>query len=219
MIPTLNEEKGIENSIKAVPMGELQGSFNVEVIVVDGYSNDHTVEIAKSVGAKVIMEKRKGYGRAYKTGFDAAKGDLLIALDGDATYPASRIPEFLQLMANLDFLTTNRFAKIKKEAMSFRNRLGNGVLSFTARFLYGFPFHDSQSGMWVIRKSAWEKVRDKIKSDGMAFSQEIKIEFWRNGFRCLEAPIEYNERKGKAKLNPWKDGAKNFLHLFQKKIS
>lgn len=220
IIPTLNEEAGIAKAISAIPKERLQEDYEVEIIVVDGKSNDRTAEVASGLGANVVVEERKGYGRAYKTGFERAKGEILVSLDGDGTYPAAEIPEMLGLFVkeDLDFLTTDRFGGMGKGAMSFRNKMGNAALSIGSRILHGVPFKDSQSGMWLIRKSAWGKVKERIRADGMEFSEEIKIEFWRGGFRCREMPIHYAERSGKAKLNPWRDGIRNMLYLFQKKL-
>jgi len=65
-------------------------------MVVDGGSTDHTRETAKRNGAKVIVEPRKGYGRAYKTGFLYANGDIIVTLDGDYSYPAFLIQNLLK---------------------------------------------------------------------------------------------------------------------------
>src|SRR5689334_14104142 len=99
VIPTLNEGKSIGGVLDEIPEGVL------EVLVVDGNSADDTQDIARAKGARVIVEPRKGYGRAYKTGFLEAKGDFIATLDGDLTYPAERIAELGdQLVAEgLDF--------------------------------------------------------------------------------------------------------------------
>jgi len=216
IIPTLNEEDGIGKTIESIPSGKLR---NYEILIVDGNSKDKTVEISKKLGARVINEKRKGYGRAYKTGFENAKGDILITLDGDSTYPAKEIPKLIKLIKekNLEFITTNRFANMEEGAMSFRNKLGNKILSITCKLLFKTPFNDSQSGMWVLKKESWKKLEKYVKNDGMSFSQEIKIEAFRR-LKSLEVPIIYKIRKGKPKLNAWKDGLENLFALFSKRL-
>jgi len=219
IIPAINEEEGIGKTIEAIPVQKL-GDYEVEVLVIDGNSKDRTVGVAEKAGAHVIVEPRKGYGRAYKTGFDNANGDVFITADADHTYPVEDIPELLNYMIekNLDFLTTDRFSMMEKDAMNSRNKFGNNMLSITARTLFGVKFSDSQSGMWLMKRSVWEKIKDRVKSDGMPFSQEIKIEAFRSGFKCSEVGIRYRKREGEVKLNPWRDGIGNMLHLFRKRI-
>ena len=222
IIPAINEEQGIGKTISAIPRQKLKEmGYEIEVIVVDGDSKDRTVEFAKEAGARVIVEPREGYGRAYKTGFGSADGDIFITADADHTYPVEDIPELLKYMNEngLDFLTTDRFKIMEKDAMSSRNKLGNNILSITTRTLFGAPFNDSQSGMWLLKRSVWERIKDKVKNDGMPFSQEIKIESFRAGFKCDEIPIQYRKRHGEVKLNPWRDGMGNMLHLFKKRFS
>src|SRR5207245_5470442 len=77
IIPCLNEEQGIEQILRSMP------DFVDEVIVVDNDSTDRTSEIAASLGATVIREEVRGYGRSYKRGFAGATGDIIITLDGD----------------------------------------------------------------------------------------------------------------------------------------
>jgi hypothetical protein len=214
VIPTLNEEESIGHVIEKIPRDK---RYEWEILIVDGDSKDRTREIAESLGARVIIEKRKGYGRAYKTGFAAAKGDIIVTLDGDDTYPAEQIPELVDylLKNNLDFISCERFSKMKEGAMSLTHRVGNKVLTITLRVLFGVKIKDSQSGMWVFRKAILDSLN--LTSDGMAFSEEIKIEAWKK-FRCEEVPIEYRERKGEVKLNTWEDGLKNLSFLFKKRF-
>src|SRR6267142_1322844 len=114
VIPTLNEGDSIGAVIDEIPKGVL------EILVVDGNSKDGTQEIARGKGARVVVEPRKGYGRAYKTGFLEAKGEIIATLDGDLTYPASRIGEFAALLEREgpDFITCDRLSTLRKEAMS-----------------------------------------------------------------------------------------------------
>ncbi|MDD5023395.1 MAG: glycosyltransferase family 2 protein [Candidatus ainarchaeum sp.] len=221
IIPTLNEVAGIRKTIESIPIQNLKKlGYDLEILIIDGDSKDGTIEEVKKTGTELFIEKRRGYGRAYKTGFEKANGEIFVTIDADGTYPAEKIPELLEKFKEekLDFLTTDRFHSMKKGSMSARNKLGNAVLSITAKTLFGIPFNDSQSGMWILTKDAWNKVKDSVLSDGMAFSQELKIEMYRNKLKCKEIGIEYDVRFGKPKLNPWKDGINNLLHLLKKRI-
>jgi len=214
IIPTLNEEEAIGKVIDSIPEKE-----KMEILIVDGFSTDRTVEIARSKGAKVVFEKRKGYGRAYKTGFKEAKGDVIVTLDGDLTYPAEKIPELVRLLEekDVDFISCDRLSLLQKRAMSRKHRFGNWVLKTVANLLFGLKLKDSQSGMWVFKKEVLEKI--KLTSDGMSLSEEIKIEAFKNpDIRAIEVPIEYRPRVGEIKLNSWRDGWNNLKFLFKKRF-
>jgi glycosyltransferase involved in cell wall biosynthesis len=215
IIPTMNEERSIGLVIDEV--NKALGPRPHEILVVDTNSKDRTREIAVERGAVLVDEPRRGYGRAYKTGFEKASGEFLATLDADTTYPASEIPPLLDMLesGNLDFITTNRFAGMQKGAMGAKHRFGNWVLSATARLLFRVKVKDSQSGMWVFRKSILKDL--VLENDWMAFSEEIKIEAFKKS-RAAEVPITYSTRLGDVKLNSWNDGFGNLKYLFRKRF-
>lgn len=221
VIPALNEENGIAGTIKAVPVKELKDmGYEVQVLVVDNGSTDRTTDLAKQAGADVVFEARRGYGRAYKTGFAYAKGDIVATADADMTYPVEDIPKMVQQLEeeNLDFITTNRYAYMRDGAMSMLHKIGNGVLNTTTRLLFQADLRDSQSGMWVFRKAILDRI--VLQADSMAFSQELKIEAcYYAGCRWKEIPIEYRARVGEVKLRSWQDGFGNLFQLINKRIS
>src|SRR6516164_4364752 len=116
IIPCLNEEQGIERVLRAMP------DFVDEVIVVDNDSTDRTSEVAESLGAKVIREEVRGYGRSYKRGFTQATGDVIVTLDGDHSYPVDALSYLIEAFLHLkvDFLNASRFPVRDPEAMSLR---------------------------------------------------------------------------------------------------
>jgi len=213
IIPCLNEEQGIEQVLRRTP------SFVDQVIVVDNGSTDSTAQVAASLGASVIREDVRGYGRAYKTGFSRATGDIIITLDGDHSYPPDAISYLLEALIHLeaDFLNASRFPVQDRRAMSFKHKFGNFVLSVVMSILFFRWVRDSQSGMWVFRRRILEDM--KLDSDGMAFSEEIKIEALLNPkIRFVEISIQYSSRLGEIKLNPWKDGFQNLFFLLRKRF-
>jgi glycosyltransferase involved in cell wall biosynthesis len=213
IIPCLNEEQGIEQVMQRMPQ------FVDQVIVVDNGSTDRTAEVAQQYGAQVIHEQVRGYGRAYKSGFQKATGDVIITLDGDHSYPVDALSYLLEAFRHLDvdFLNASRFPVRDRHAMSFKHKFGNWVLSFAMSLLYFRWVRDSQSGMWVFRRSILANMN--LTSDGMAFSEEIKIEALKSGARFQELSIQYSSRLGEIKLNPWRDGFYNLWFLLKKRFS
>ncbi|HYP15169.1 MAG TPA: glycosyltransferase family 2 protein [Bryobacteraceae bacterium] len=214
IIPCLNEEQGIEKVLRDMP------EFVDQVIVVDNGSTDRTSDVAKSLGAEVIQEEMRGYGRAYKRGFKCATGDIIVTLDGDHSYPVDAISYLLEAFRHLDvdFLSASRFPVRDRRAMSVKHRLGNLILSTAMSMLYFRWVRDSQSGMWVFRRSVLGKMR--LEADGMAFSEEIKIEaLKRPEIRFSEISIMYSSRLGEIKLNPWRDGFYNLWFLLKKRFT
>ncbi|OUJ19263.1 Glycosyl transferase family 2 [Methanonatronarchaeum thermophilum] len=217
VIPTLNEEKGIKKTLKKLQ--QLKNEYDVEYLVIDGGSTDQTQKNAKKLGAKVITEKRKGYGRAYKTGFQHATGDIIITMDGDNSYPAENINKHLKtfLQNEVDFMTTNRFAKLGENAMSTKHKIGNWILTTTTNLLFNTNLKDSQSGMWIFKKEILNKIQ--LTSNGMPFSEEIKIETTKHPeIKTTEIPIKYQKRTGEVVISSWKDGLKNLLFIPKKRL-
>jgi glycosyltransferase involved in cell wall biosynthesis len=214
IIPCLNEEQGIRRVLEAMP------EFVDETIVVDNDSTDRTYEVASALGAKVIREEVRGYGRSYKRGFALAAGDIIVTLDGDHSYPVDAISYLLEafLHLNVDFLNASRFPVRDRNAMSLKHKMGNLILSLAMSVLYFRWVRDSQSGMWVLRRSILAGM--KLESDGMAFSEEIKIEALKSRHvRFGEISILYTSRLGEIKLNPWRDGLRNLWFLVKKRFS
>ena len=222
IIPALNEKDGIEKTIKAVPVAELAAmGYRTQVVVVDNGSLDGTGVKAKKAGAEVVRELRRGYGRAYKTGFATARGDIIATCDADATYPLESIPELVKTLEEegLDFITTNRFPLMEKEAMSLRNKIGNTILSIAVRLLFGLKVRDPESGMWVFQKNILDSLR--LDSDIWPLSHELKLEVcYYHQFRWKEIPIRYKARAGKTKLlRGWLVGFLDLFHIIKMRIT
>jgi len=224
VLPTLNEEEGIGSTLESINYEEFKKrDWNIETLIVDSGSTDMTREVAHAKGARVILEERKGYGRAYKTGFKEAKGDIICTGDADATYPFDELHNYIDLLISedLDFITTNRFAELQKKGMAPHHKIGNKGLSFVLRFLFRVKIKDSQSGMWVFRKKILEKIQPLEKfNDGMPFSEELKIEAFKSSdIKAKEISSRLYQRRGKEKMHFWKDGLHDLGFLFKKRIT
>jgi len=212
VVPCHNEEESIQKVIQSIPQ-EID-----EIIVVDNNSTDKTAMIASRLGARVIFEGGRGYGKALKTGFQNARGDIIITFDGDGQHPAGKILEMVRYLEEkkLDFLSGKRFP-VDSSSLSFTRIFGNKLLTFSVNILFNLKIRDSQSGMWVFRRKVNEKII--LESDGMALSEEIKIKV------CLhpslvfgEYPIPYHQRTGNSKLSVVKDGLKNLFLLLRLRL-
>jgi len=212
VIPCYNEENGVREVIGRIP------PIVDEIVVVDNNCTDRTAEVARSLGARVVQQKTPGYGAAYKAGLAAATGDVVVTMDGDGTYPPEEIARLVDMLEEKrwDFLSASRFPLADPRAMNLTNRIGNGVLTVTAMLLFFVPIRDSQSGMWVFRRALLPRMR--LHSDGMPFSQEIKLEAILRGASFGEGHIPYGARIGEVKLQKWRDGWLNLSHLVRKRF-
>ena len=219
----MNEEKGIGKTINSINKEYFnKKNWNLKIFIVDGNSKDKTRLIAKENGAEVIIEKRRGYGRAYKTGLSKLPGDIIVTGDADATYPFNSIHKYIQMLIddNIDFITTDRFAELRHGSMSVKHRFGNLILAITLRILFWVNIRDSQSGMWIFRKETLKKIQPLNKfNNGMAFSEEIKIEMFKSHeIKAKEISSTLYPREGEVKLESFKDGWKNLKFLLKKRI-
>jgi hypothetical protein len=214
VIPALNEETGIVATIQRAPKDLL------EVIVVDGGSKDDTVKRAESAGARVIVEPRRGYGRAYKAGFNAARGELIATADADGTYPVEMIPHVADFLERkkLQFVSCSRFPLADMKSMPVMNKYGNVGLSMAATLLYLHPFRDISSGMWVFRRSFLEQM--DLETEGWCFSNEIKLEaFFTQPGKFAEFVVPYDERVGPThNVTIWRTGVEVLGFMAYKRL-
>ena len=213
IIPCFNEETGIARVLAKAP------PFIDEIIVVDNGSTDNTEHIARVAGADVIVEHRRGYGRAYRTGFKRARGDLIVTSDGDGTYPVEDVAEIIDYLLDtpLDFVSASRFPLRDKRSMSFRNFVGNVFITFLVVLLFHERITDALTGMWVFRRRCLNGIT--LISNNWDFSEEIKIEAIHNPhIRFGEYPLIYRERAGQTKMFPWTVALSNVWFLFFKRM-
>ena len=217
VIPAYNEELSIAGTIKEIKRTVKNNkSYDFEIVVSNNNSKDRTGEIAKKEGARVVFEKKQGYGHAYKKGLSEAKGDIIITSDADGTYPLCDILRFIKILeeGKYDFVIGNRFAGLEKKSMNIVNRFGNIFLTLMTNLIYGIKIHDSQSGMVAFKKDYLKKIDFDLLSNGMALCQELKLYAICLGMKVKEIPIKYRARIGSSKLSVIGDGFGNFVALW-----
>jgi len=212
VIPTLNEAGNIREALETL---DRELAYPKEIIVVDGNSTDGTIEIVKDTNCKLIIEPRRGYGVALRTGMKAAKGDVVIMVDGDGTYEVKHVNRLLQRLVETDAemcLATRMYDPDK--AMGLMNFVGNKIITFCFNMLYKQNLSDTQSGFRAISHSAIEKL--DFKETDMAFATEMLAKFAKKGFRMVEVPSSYKIRKyGKTKLKPFSSGIEIFATILK----
>lgn len=194
---TRNEEKAI-----AVVVGDIKKVVpEAEILIVDS-SEDRTPEIAESLGVKVIRQyPPRGYNPAMYLALKSAKGEVIVTLDCDNTYPVEQIPILVNriLKDNYDVVDTSRL-KTKPDKMPWINYLANFGFALLASILFCRRITDLHSGMRAYRK----KIIDKIEFDvaGTALPAELLLKTIRLGYRVDTVFIDYKERIGSSKLQP-----------------
>lgn len=207
LLPAKNEEDGIEATFAELPVARLaELGYPVEILVADGRSHDRTLDVAIQNGARVVQQLGTGKGRAVRAALVHAKGDYVVMLDADATYPARAIPAFVAMLdEGYDVVMGSRFrGHIERGAMKRVNRVGNRGLSMLASALYGRRCTDVCTGMWAFR-------RETMRNLGLTATHfEIEAEMFaraaRSGLRIAELPIRYTRREGVTKLGSVGDG-------------
>jgi len=200
IVPVYNESESIVTVLNDIL--ELKGNF--EVIVVDDYSTDGSRSILESMkGIKLISHlKNKGYSNSLKTGIKAAKGEWIIIIDSDETYPVKAIPELLKYIDKYDMVIGARMGSnvnipiLRKPAKWFLSKLGNYIASQ--------KIPDLNSGLRVFRKSLALKFW-KLLPERFSFTITMTLAALTNGYDVKYIPIDYYKRKGKSTIHPIND--------------
>lgn len=204
VVPAYNEEGAIAESLHGLHQALGAVPWRYEVIVVDDGCSDGTVCRAESVpGITVVSHGRnRGYGAALKTGIRRAKGEVIIIMDADGTYPAHFIPTLIDELQDADMVVGSRtgaiskIPAIRKPAKWFLNRL--------ASFLAETEIPDLNSGLRAFRKDAVTQFFGILPS-GFSFTTTITLAMLCNDYRVKYIPINYEQRVGRSKIKPIQD--------------
>jgi glycosyltransferase involved in cell wall biosynthesis len=196
IIPTHNEAPAIGRVLADLP-----SDVATEVIVVDSNSNDGTPEIAAKMGALVVQEPRRGYGRACLTGLAAANSpDVVVFLDGDYSDRPSELPILLAPIAEgrADITLGSRLHERRSAGalpwhQTFGNRLAAGLISL----LYGLEISD----LGPFRAARADVLRElALEETTYGWAVEMILKGALAGFRVVEVPVSYHPRIGRSKI-------------------
>jgi glycosyltransferase involved in cell wall biosynthesis len=216
VMPCLNEEKSVGGCIEQILHTFVAHNIRGEVIVANNGSTDRSAEIARSLGARVVLVKERGYGSALMGGIGAARGKYVIMGDADGSYAFTQIPIFLEkLRSGCEVVVGNRFGGgIQPGAMPPLHRyFGNPVLTGLGRLFFKTVSHDFQCGLRGFTKNAYERMG--LRTTGMEFISEMVVKASLFKLRTCEIPttLSPDKRFRKSHMRSWHDGWRNLRFL------
>ena len=214
IIPALDEEGTVENTIRGCQSIISSLDIDGEVIVIDDGSSDKTANIAETCGARVLVNLQNlGYGRALKKGIGAAKFDTIIICDADGTYPTEEIPGLLnEYKKGFNCVVGMRTGKHYKESilkMPLRS-----ILRFLVEFTAGRKIPDINSGLRVFSKKEIMSYFNHL-SDTFSFTTSQTLAYMMTGKYVSYLPIEYHKRIGKTKVRLFRDSLRTLQQIIQ----
>jgi glycosyltransferase involved in cell wall biosynthesis len=203
VIPTLNEAMNLPWVLRRMP------SYVDEVVIVDGRSNDHTVDVARALRDDVVVvaEPRKGKGIAVRAGFAAASGDIIVMLDADGSMDPQEIGWFVSpLQHDYDFVKGSRYVTGGgSEDLTWLRNAGNRVLTELANAVLRSNYSDLCYGYIAFRRECLEVLQ--LESDGFEIETELIVRAAKAGLRIAEVPsIELDRISGASNLQTFRDG-------------
>ncbi len=213
VIPCLNEAENIEECVaRSLAVFDASG-LSGEVVVADNGSDDGSAGLAEAAGARVIHEPRRGYGSAYLAGFAAARGEYIVMLDADLTYPFEVIPKFVgELDGGAELVMGDRMDNIQPGAMPWLHKyIGNPILSGVLNLFFNTGVRDAHCGMRGLRKDILPRL--DLRTPGMEFASEMVIRASKERMDIREFPISYHPRGGESKLSSFRDGWRHLRFL------
>ncbi len=210
LIPTKNEEESIKKVITQVK------PWVDKILIVDGYSKDKTVKIAKNEGVEILFQEGKGKGMGFQTflkKYPIKKDEFYVMLDGDASYPAKDIPIFLENLKEYEIVSGKRKG-VRFKLKNIVHFIGNKIISLLGFLLYG-KYIDICTGMWGFRGDVLKSM--KISAKGFELEADLFMNMRRLNLKSKEILIDYFPRIGEEKLKE-SDGFRIIYFLIRKKF-
>ena len=195
VIPACDEEEAIGKVLQDIP------DIAQQIIVVDNGSADRTAEVARCLGACVVGEPRRGYGRACLTGMAHLDGpDIVVFLDGDySDYPEDMLAIVRPIIADgADMVIGSRvLGQREKGALLPQARFGNWLATFLIRLLFGVTFTD----LGPFRALRYDALmRLEMRDRNFGWTAEMQVKAARLDLRAVEVPVRYRRRIGSSKI-------------------
>jgi dolichol-phosphate mannosyltransferase len=218
LIPAKNEEKGIKQTIIDVKEKIAPDS----IFVVDGHSEDKTVEIAKKQGATAIIQKGRGKGAGVLTFIESTmnlpKETIVVMTDADSTYGLDNVKEQLLLTDRYGMIVGSRFkGKIEKGAMNLLHRFGNFFFAALVTILTFHKVTDLLTGLRIFTLDSLRKM--DLTAGGFEIETDMTMKCLKKKMGYKEFPCDYYNRLGKSNLNAFRDGLFILKHIIKEVFS
>jgi glycosyltransferase involved in cell wall biosynthesis len=213
VIPCLNEAENIESCVAAALEVIVRMGVPGEVVVADNNSEDDSARLAEAAGARVVVERRRGYGSAYLAGFAASRGRYIVMADADLTYDFEEIPRFVAALEDgAEMVIGDRMDNIRPGAMPWLHQyVGNPILTGLLNLLFRTGVSDAHCGMRAVRREVLPRL--DLRTTGMEFASEMVIRAAKENLKIAQFPIEYHPRGGESKLSSFRDGWRHLRFL------
>ena len=215
LICTLNEEQNLPHVLPKIP------EWVDEVLLVDGYSTDRTVEVAKKLypEIKVVYQHGRGKGNALRYGIKHAFGDIVVTLDADGSTDPEEMPKFIEpLLDGYDFAKGSRFLHGFPRNKPWHRILGNWIITITFDVLFLRQYTDLCSGY----NAFWKKAiggTDRWSSDGFENEPLINSKVRKRGLKVIEvAHADSGRLKGDIKEQSWRQGFKAIKSILRERF-
>src|SRR5579864_9139684 len=200
VMPAYNEEKGIATVVRSfLSLPEVD-----EVIVANNNSSDRTAELAAEAGARVVQEKRRGYGYASQAALRSAASDYVVVVESDVTFRAEDVRKFLVYAEDFDVVIGSRTSKSciwEGSNMGPFLRYGNWAVGKMLEYLHNGPcLTDVGCTYKLFRREALRQIEPLLTVGGSHFSPELVILAIRTKLACVEIPVNYLPRSGDSKI-------------------
>lgn len=217
VLPAKNEEAAIGSTLRSLPLPTLRAlGYEAEIFVLDGQSVDATATIARAWGATVVRDREPGKGAAVRNALGHFRGEFVVMLDADGSYPADSIPRVLGPLARgeADIVMGKRLPQ--PGSMPEAHFVGNALLSLVATVLYGRVCPDVCTGLWGFRGETLRAL--PLQSRGFGLEAELFSLAARLRRRVAHVPVDYLPRDGPTKLSSGRDGFRILRRLLRSRV-
>jgi glycosyltransferase involved in cell wall biosynthesis len=193
--PACNEEETVEELALRADKVLREIASDYEVIIVDDGSTDRTPEIADRLAAEnrrirvVHHPRNRGYGTALRSGFGAAKFDLVFYTDGDLQFDVAELPQLLPLIRDADIVSAYK----KRRMDSWERKVVSWVYNMSLRLFFGLPFRDVNCGFKLYRREIFDKI--ELKSTRGLIDAEVLLKARKAGYRIVQTGVTHFRRR------------------------